>query len=561
MTGSLDRRAATRCCPPPGEPYALLAQTHTSMVIFAGGLAYKVKKPVRLPFLDLSTRASRLANCRLEVALNRRLSPDVYLGVGHLVLPRGGDGGGDDGVDGGVDGLVGVGVGVDGYGGVDGLVGVGVDGYGDGEGEGGPEPVVVMRRMPRERRMSAVLSRGEDLRPSLRAVAEQVARLHDAQPPVHDYGLAATMTELWREGREQLIDFEDVVLPRAALDEIAALAAEYVAGRTALLDERERTGQVRDGHGDLLADDIFCLDDGPRILDCLEFDSRLRLGDVLADVAFLAMDLDLHGAPDLADWFLDRYREAGGRTGPRSLQQHYIGYRAFVRAKIECLRHDQGDAEAAGRAHRLADLSLRRLREGRVHLVLVGGLPGAGKSTLAQAVAGDPADPREWQVLSSDVVRKRMAGVGPTTDCAAPVGLGLYDAAHTEATYRRLLATAGEALAAGLNVVLDASWTDERHRTAARRLAATCSAALTEIRCVAPPQECARRLTTRGRTASDADVAVLAAMADRVAPWPQAWPVSTSGGAPAAVDAVRRILARNVPPSAAAAPNPSEEIG
>ena len=105
-------------------------------------------------------------------------------------------------------------------------------------------------------------------------------------------------------------------------------------------------GRVVDGHGDLLADDIFCLDDGPRVLDCLEFDDRLRWLDGLDDAAFLAMDLERLGAPDLAARFLDWYAEFAGDPAPASLRHHYVAYRAFVRAKVACLRYDQGDESA-----------------------------------------------------------------------------------------------------------------------------------------------------------------------------------------------------------------------
>jgi uncharacterized protein len=118
-----------------------------------------------------------------------------------------------------------------------------------------------------------------------------VADLHRRRPPVFDCRLAATMRALWGEGRDQLRPFRDILSP-TAVPEVAALALEYLAGREDLLDPREHDGRVRAGHCDLPADDIFYLPDGARILDCLEFDDRLRAGDVLADVALLAMDVE-----------------------------------------------------------------------------------------------------------------------------------------------------------------------------------------------------------------------------------------------------------------------------
>ena len=184
------------------------------------------------------------------------------------------------------------------------------------------------------------------------------------------------------------------------------LALGYIAGRRGLLTRRIAEGWVRDGHGDLLAEDVFCLDDGPRFLDCLAFDDRLRHADVLADAAFLAMDIEAHGAEGLGRLMLEAWSRALGETHPASLADHYVAYRAHVRAKVACLRHLQGDPEAAHEARRLHELCLRHLEQARVRLVLVGGAPGTGQSTVAAALG----ERTGWHVLRSDVVRARVAG-------------------------------------------------------------------------------------------------------------------------------------------------------
>ena len=482
---------------PAGEPYAAVVETHTSVLVFVGGLVHKIKKPVALPFVDLSTPAARLGNCLRELELNRAIAPDVYLGLSELYplyLP--------------------------------GAVG---------------EPVLVMRRMPSARRLSTVLDRGEDPARWLADVAGQVAALHRREPALEGFGLTRTMRDLWRESREQLTPFEDVLTP-AGLDAAAALAEEYLAGRGALLDERERSGLVRAGHGDLLSDDIFCLDDGVRILDCLEFDERLRGGDVLMDAAFLAMDLEAHGHAEAGTAFLARFEEVSGTDAPASLVHHYIAYRAFVRAKVESLRSTQGAPGALDAARTMLSLCRDHLDAGRVQLVMVGGLPGSGKSTVASALAADDPRNRAWLTLSSDVVRKKLAGFDPTTSCAAPYRRGLYDDAATRVTYAELLRQAGAALEHGVNVVLDASWSDARFRRGARLLAEQRGAALTEVRCEAPLGVCEQRLRARKRSPSDAGPAVLSAMSADADPWPEAHPVSTRADAQAAARAVHRLL-------------------
>ncbi|HEX2809770.1 MAG TPA: AAA family ATPase, partial [Kineosporiaceae bacterium] len=486
-------------CPPAGEPYAATLESHLSVVLLIGSLALKFKKPLALPFIDLSTREARRRVSTADLDLNRRLAPDVYLGLAELRVP-------------GVPEIAG-------------------------------EPVLVMRRLPHDRRLSELLGGEEDLRPVLNDVARQMVCLHAAQRSELNADLLGTTTLLWQQGCEQLTGFAPDPLDRDRLVELAALVAEYLAGRGDLLRGRENRGLVRDGHGDLLADDLFCLPDGVRILDCLEFDRRLRVNDVLADIAFLAMDLDLRAAPDLARYFVDRYREHSAETHPRSLEHHYIAYRAFVRAKVECLRHEQGAPEAAARARRLLELALDHLRAARVHLVLVGGLPGSGKSTLAAEVAASRADDHEWVLLSSDAVRRDLFG-GTGSAGAAPFGSGAYDAEHTRATYAELLRRARLALSDGRSVLLDASWTSAAHRRAAGTLARECTAVLTQVRCEIPVTACARRLATRtDARGSDADADVLRELAARVDPWPAAAPVSTDGPVAEAAEAVLDLLA------------------
>jgi uncharacterized protein len=486
----------------PDEPWAGSAETHTAVVFFAGDRAYKLKKPVQMAFLDFRDRAARRADCESEVTLNRRLSPDVYLGVAEL--------------------------------------------RGQGETEG--EPVVVMRRMPRRRRLSTLVTDGEDVDEALRDAARRIAALHASSAPRHDLDLAALTERLWREGFEQLREVGRDVLDPAELAECERLATAYVVGRRPLLAERERAGRVRDGHGDLLADDVFCLDDGVRILDCLEFDAALRLGDVLADAAFLAMDLDRLGRADLARRFLDDYARYSAESHPASLGHHYVAYRAFVRTKVECLRAAQGDSSAADRARRLLTLTTRRLRAGEVRLLLLGGLPATGKSTLAADLAGRAAGTgRPWVLLRSDVVRKELAGLPSTARADSDFGTGAYEDARTEATYAEMLRRASVALERGESVVLDASFSRQQHRAAARDLGRRHACEVVEVRATCPEEVSAERIRRRraaGTDASDATVEVLAAMSAAYEDWPEATPIDTSGPAAEGERALDRVLDR-----------------
>ena len=466
------------------EP-ATISETHTSVVVFVGDRAYKLKKPVHMGFLDFSTRERREEACRKEVELNRRLAADVYLGVADVSF-------GGEVVD----------------------------------------HLVVMRRMPSDRRLSLRLD-DRQVTDSLRDIARDVAAFHQRAIRSADADLAASSDALlarWDASFEDLRRFTTGTSPVLAPLDVqrgADLARRYLRGRARLFAERLAAGRACDGHGDLQSDDIFLLDDGPRILDCIEFADEYRLGDVLADVAFLAMDLERLGHPELARGFLDHYRELSGDHWPASLEHHHIAYRAHVRAKVACLRVEQGDQRAADDARALHDLAVHHLEAGAVRLVLVGGLPGTGKTTLARALAASLGA----VVLSTDELRKNLAGLDRGVQPGTPPHEGLYTPGRVRAVYDELLRETAALLQRGETVILDASWTSEAARQAARVVAEQCVADLFELRCVTPQAaaiERIRRRIQRGTDASDADERVARTLATEADPWPQASPIDTS---------------------------------
>lgn len=463
--------------------YADLAETHSAVVYFAGDRAYKLKKPVDLGFLNFTTRQARAAACARETELNRRYSPDVYLGVADI------------------------------------------------RGPGGAvcDHLVVMRRMPARRQLSALIGKGQRVDDAVRDVARILVTQHASAPrsaQIDRQGSMEALRRRWDDNVYQAMEVGADVLGEQTIAQVAELTRQFLAGREPLLDARVSSGHIVDGHGDLLADDIYCLDDGPRVLDCLDFDDKLRWLDGLDDAAFLAMDLERLGAPALARRFVEWYTEFSGDPAPASLRHHYVAYRAFVRAKVACIRHGQGDVAAGGDARLLADVTLRHLRAGAVTLVLIGGLPGTGKSSLAGAVAGRLG----WTVLSSDRIRKEMANLPPHGNAASPYGTGIYSPAWTERCYAEMLRRAGMLLAHGESVVADASWISASERQAAASMAGNASAQLVQLCCAAPETLARQRLRTRRADASDADGTVYQRMADAMAPWPTATMIDTEPG-------------------------------
>ena len=473
------------------------AETHSAVVFFMGDRAYKIKKPVDLGFLDFRERSTREAVCHREVELNRRLAPDVYLGVADVHGP-------------------------------------------DGE---VCDHLVVMRRMPAERRLATLVAEGAAVEDDLWHLAHLVAAFHaraDRSAAADAAASPGALAGRWSDNTAVLASHPEVV-DRATVDRVQRLSGEYLAGRHPLFAQRLAEGRACDGHGDMLADDVFCLPEGPQVLDCIEFDDELRFGDTLADVAFLAMDLERLGRPDLGARFLHDYRSHADDAWPASLEHHHIAYRAHVRSKVATIRAAQGHAPSTAEARHLLDLAVRHLEAGRVRLVLVGGLPGTGKSTLARAVG----DALGAAVLRSDEVRKELAGIPVQQHAPDDFRQGIYSSAATAGTYGELLARSEVALTMGETVVLDASWGEERWRELARSVATRTHAELFELRCTVGPDVAARRIRARaaaGADPSDATPAIATAMAATADPWPGAVTIDTGGRVDATVAAALAAL-------------------
>ena len=467
-----------------GAAQAAVRETHSAIVFLVGDRAYKLKKPVDLGFLDFRTVAGRKAVCQREVELNRRLAPDVYLGVADIRGP---------------DGVV-------------------------------CDHLVVMRRMPEDRRLATLVAAGAPLEADLRQLAHLIAAFlerADQPPAAREAASRDALATRWEANIATIDEFVGQVVDPSDAARAALLARQYLGGREPLFDRRIAAGRARDGHGDLLADDVFLLEDGPRVLDCIEFDDALRYGDVLADIAFLAMDLERLGRRDLGDQFLAVYRELTGDTWPASLAHHHVAYRAHVRAKVACIRHAQGDEAARDEAQRYLEIARSHLESGRIRLIVVGGLPATGKSTIASGVA----ESFGAVVLRSDEVRKELSGQAAGDHAISAVGTGIYTPEITAATYREVLDRARTLLSLGETVVLDATWHDPEWRRAAAALAEETAAELVELRCVAPVETAVARATRRlaeGSDVSDADEAVIRAIASAEEPWPTATSIDTT---------------------------------
>ena len=465
-------------------------ETHISELYFVGDRVYKVKKAVDLGFLDFRTLESRCFYCQEELRLNRRLSPDVYLGVREIREDEHGR--------------------------------VRLDGPGKLL-----EPAVEMRRLPADRMLDQLLDRGDLDNSMMRALANRLHRFHataERGPDIDEWGRPAAVE------RNALENFDQVREPLKGLDRdrspisapqlgwLGTWTRRFLKDHRGLLARRVEEGRICDGHGDLHAGNICFQRDGGeesiRIYDCLEFAPRYRQADVACDLAFLLMDLDARGYRAFSSWLLHEYGDLGQDPELGVLMPFYKGYRACVRAKVALLRSLQLSDAAAFTA----------LEEARSYfqlalsytlppvLILLCGLPACGKSVAAEVVAR----PFEARILESDRVRKIQHGLRPQARSDSGLREGIYTPSASQEVYAELLFEARASLEEGRSVVVDAGFRRVRDRRPFLDLARGPGLPCTILHLTVPEAITRTRMATRAaneNSTSEADWSVYLALA------------------------------------------------
>ena len=462
----------------PAERVALV-ETHISWVLLAGEFAYKIKKPLTLPFLDYATLDQRRAGCDAELALNRRWAPGLYLDV------------------------------------------VGIGGPADEPPRLGGTPVrewaVAMRRFDTRQVGDALCRAGALTAADLRDLAKRLAAWQ-ADAPVapadSPFGAPASIID---PARDNFITLRDLRPGDRRIDALAAWTDNAFAGQAARFAARRDAGRVREGHGDLHLGNLVRLDDALTPFDGIEFCDAFRWIDVASDIAFLWMDLRDRNRPDLAAAFLDAWLTASGDFDALGVLRFYAVYRAVVRAKIAALRADQkpNTTTQADEAGAYLDLAGRIAGGGNETpaappaLAITCGLSGSGKTTQSTAWLETDPDARRIRIRS-DVERKRLFGLEPLAHSRSAVGDGIYTPEANTRTYDRLAALARAALADGWSVVVDAAFLRRAERHAFATLARECGASFGILYCTADDTELARRVANRQGDPSEATVAVVA---------------------------------------------------
>ncbi len=449
-----------------------LRETHISRVYLAGERVYKFKKPVDFGFLDFVSLESRQRYCAREVELNRRLAPDVYLGVGALVIEP--------------DGTIALRMPTE-----------------SGAPEDPPEGAticdycVVMRRLPDAENLAVLLEKNQAPADLFVRIGEQLADffLGTERFTLETSDATAVLRSNCLENFEQTRAYiGDAIDPhRHAF--LEATCRSFLDTRIALLDARAHAGRICDGHGDLRLDHIYA---GQRleIIDCIEFNERFRRGDAALDLAFLLMDLEFAGHANEAQTLLAACARRMNDPGMYGVIDFYIAYRAMVRAKVDCLRL-ASLAPAERPAHiaevrRFLDLSAQAAaRFGRPALYITSGLPASGKSRIARGLAAALGAVH----LATDQIRKE-------NDAGAPLAThqfnaGRYSEQRRSLVYSELFVRADELLRSGRSVALDATFAARRLRTEARRLAETAHAPFVFIHVFCSEENALARLRKR----------------------------------------------------------------
>lgn len=476
---------------PPGVTHVDLVQTHISWVLLAGEFAYKVKKPVSLPFLDFSTLVQRQRYCQDELRLNRRFAHELYLAVvGIFNTPQ--------------------------------------DPKWHGEGE--PiEYAVKMRRFDEAGRLDRVCARGELQPRHLSDLAETLVAFHAATaiaPPASRFGSAPSILAPALDNLDDLLRFFTDAATQTRLMALRTWTEGQFEQLALLMAARKRAGRVRECHGDLHLANMVLIKQRVQMFDCIEFNDDLRWIDVASEIAFTYVDLLAHQQPGLANWFVNEVLSDSGDFDAAQVLRFYAVYRALVRAKVAAIRAAQSQADKHEALAYIA-LAEQLLVQPPLRLVITHGLSGCGK-TVASNTLLQNNDHGATLRLRSDLERKRLFGLASTAHSGSGLDAGIYTAdAHTR-TYARLRVLAAGLLAAGWSVIVDAAFLRRAERDSFRALARDAGAAFSILVPIASPEQLRERIQARqalGADASEATLDVLAQQMKTLQPLAQDEPV------------------------------------
>jgi uncharacterized protein len=455
-----------------------LVETHISWVFLTGNYAYKIKKPLNLGFLDFSTLEKRRFFCEEELRLNRRLAPSLY----REVIP---------------------------------ITGLSSSPVLGGTGEV-IEVAVKMVQFPEAARLDRMLARGQLRTEHVDLLAQELAEFHEriavagADQPFGDpEHVREPVTQNFTQIRSHIEAQDQAQLRRLEIwSEMSLVELRKTFGN------RKRDGFIRECHGDAHLANMVWHEQRVLLFDCLEFNDNLRWIDVMSEAAFLVMDLDDRGRPDLARRVLNVYLEHTGDYAGLAVFRFYQVYRALVRAKVACIRLGQSglrnDEIKLGREEYLgyADLAERYTQPAPPALIITHGLSGSGKTWLSQQLLESIDVIR----VRSDIERKRLHGLAPGERSGSGIDSGIYASDASQHTYARLAELADMILRAGYSVIVDAAFLKRSQREQLHDVAQDLRVPFVILDVQTPENILRQRLRQRPRQqleASEAGLAVL----------------------------------------------------
>lgn len=456
----------------PGADTVERIDTHCSIVFLAGRRTYKLKRAIRLPYLDYSTPEKRRRMCESELTLNRRTAPGIYERVSAITREADGS------------------LRLDGGGRV-------------------LDWVVAMKRFAEDDVLDHMAERGRLDTPLMERLADVIARFHAAIEIRRDAGGANALHDVLDTNLEAFRVYGRGFLGEDKIARLDARLREALERNAALLERRRAAGKVRQCHGDLHLRNIVMLDGQPTPFDGIEFDDAIARIDVLYDLAFLLMDLEKRGLRKQANTVFNRYLSDTNEWDGLPLMPLFLANRAAIRSHVAGAARAQAQGEKAERhakeARLYLDLALSLLAPPPPRLIAVGGLSGTGKSTLARTLAPCVGAAPGAVVLRSDLIRKEMAGIEPTARLPA----GAYTREASAQVYARLCEQASRILTAGYAVVADAVYADPEERAAIEAVARSAGAPFQGLWLTGSQAVLEGRIAARRGDASDATVDVL----------------------------------------------------
>jgi aminoglycoside phosphotransferase family enzyme/predicted kinase len=447
-----------------------LIQTQMSFVLLTGKFVYKVKKSINLGYVDYTTLEKRHYFCKQEVELNRRLSPEAYLGVVPITSSK--------------------------------------SGFALG-GKGHPvEYAVKMLHLPQDCMLNVLLERNRATTEMLDRVAAKMVDFHfraATNPEISNYGKMESVKINTDENFFQTDKYFGSTITATEFSQIREFTNRSLEQQKGLFNQRAAGGRIRDCHGDLHSQHI-CFNESLSIFDCIEFNDRFRYCDVASEIAFLAMDLDHFGRAELARSFIATYIKLSGDPQINDLLKFFKCYRAYVRGKVGSFKFDDPYISETERNH-TAEVarSYFDLAWAYAHrkplLFMTVGMVGSGKTTVSNALAKRLG----MTILSSDVIRKRLANIPLTEHHYDEVDSGIYSSEFSRKTYAKLFSEAKEILAQGDHVILDAMFIRAEDRAQAIKLAEDMGADIRVIECQLDEASTKERLDQRMRGNSVAD--------------------------------------------------------